>query len=83
MAQSTWVTMPGPISMARPGRPLSQFLRKYVREPLQTLLAAVPAELPELVLRMDRSEFTASLAGEALRVQRNPPDSGEAETDAH
>ncbi len=65
------------------GRPLDHFLRKYVREPIQTLLAEVPAELPELVLRMDRSEFTASLAGEELRVQRTPPDSGEAETDEH
>ena len=65
------------------GRPLSQFLRKYVREPIQTLLAEVPEELPELVLRMDRWEFAASLAGEELRVQRNTPESGEAETDAH
>ena len=65
------------------GQPLNHFLRKYVREPIQTLLAEVPEELPELVLRMDRSEFVTSLAAEELRVQRNPPDSGDAETDEH
>ena len=32
---------------------------------------------------MDRSEFIASLAAEELRVQRNPPDSGEAEAGEH
>ena len=78
VGDDAWIYLDG-----QAGRPLSQFLRKYVREPIQTLLAEVPAELPELVLRMDRSEFAASVAGEELRVQRNSPDSGEAETDAH
>ena len=78
MGDDAWAYLNG-----QAGRPLSHFLRKYVREPIQTLLAEVPEELPELVLRMDRSEFAASLAGEELRVQRNPLDSGEAATDEH
>ena len=48
-----------------------------------TSTAKASAELPELVLRMDRSEFAASVAGEELSVQRNSPDSREAETDAN
>jgi hypothetical protein len=55
------------------GATMTRFLEHYVHEPLQAILAEIPStpeELPELRLKMQRDQFTASLLGEMLIVRR-------------
>lgn len=57
------------------GTTMSRFLQIYVHAPIQALLAQVPEkteELPELRLTMAEGEFTASIQGETLKVNRHP-----------
>jgi hypothetical protein len=57
------------------GPTMSRFLGQYVHVPLAAVLAETPAtaeELPQLVLKMEREEFTAIIAGESLVVRRTP-----------
>ncbi len=57
------------------GSTMSRFLDQYVHTPLQAVLAEVPAtpeELPELLLKMERTRFTASICGESFVVRRTP-----------
>jgi hypothetical protein len=62
------------------GPTMSRFLDQYVHVPLQAVLADVPStpeELPELLLKMEREQFTASLLGQSLVVRRTPrPEEG-------
>jgi hypothetical protein len=57
------------------GGTMGRFLRKYVHEPIEALLAEVPEELPELCLRLDASQFTVTIGTEAFSVARTgaPP----------
>lgn len=52
------------------GATMSQFLEKYVRTPIQNLLAMVPQHLPDLTLQMSPTAFTAIVSGESFSVQR-------------
>jgi hypothetical protein len=57
------------------GDPMATFLEKYVRQPMERVLAAEPEEkqaLPELRLRMEATSFEADVAGDTLRIQRAP-----------
>lgn len=57
------------------GDPMGTFLDKYVRQPMEHVLAAEPAEkqsLPELRLRMEATLFEAHVAGSTLSVGRAP-----------
>ena len=62
------------------GATMGLFLEKYVRGPIQSLLAEVPDCLPDLVARMDSTGITLSVAGESLSINRLPP-SYEGESD--
>jgi hypothetical protein len=67
------------------GPTMSRFLDQYVQAPLQAVLDEVPAdpeELPELRLKMERDQFTASLLGESLVVRRTPRPEEASEPDA-
>jgi hypothetical protein len=67
------------------GPTMSRFLDQYVHEPLRAVLAEVPAapeELPELRLKMEREQFTASIQGESLVVRRTPRAEEASEPDA-
>lgn len=57
------------------GPTMSRFLDQYVHAPLQAVLSEVPAtpeELPELLLKMERDQFSASIRGESFVVRRTP-----------
>ncbi len=62
------------------GGTMAQFLERYVHEPLQAVLAALPdtpEELPELRLKMERERFIASLQDGTYLVKRTPrPEEG-------
>jgi hypothetical protein len=52
------------------GATMGRFLEKYVQEPLQSLLAEVPENLPELVLRMQNNQVSISVGGEVCTTKR-------------
>ena len=54
---------------------MAQFLEKYVREPIQALIAESPNDLPDMTLRMSDSKFEVSLPGEDLSIERHPQES--------
>lgn len=57
------------------GPTMSRFLDLYVQAPLQAVLGEMPAtpeELPDLLLKMERGCFTATILGESLVVRRTP-----------
>jgi hypothetical protein len=62
------------------GRTMAGFLEKYVREPIQALLAEVPATLPDITLRMNADEFSFTVFGETYTSKRSR--TPEPETDA-
>jgi hypothetical protein len=67
------------------GPTMARFLDQYVHKPLQAVLAEVPAtaeELQELLLKMDRNQFTASIGGNSLVVRRTPRPEEASEPDA-
>jgi len=54
---------------------MGTFLEKYVRQPMEHVLAVEPEDkqaLPELRLRMEASLFEADVAGSTLSVPRAP-----------
>jgi len=55
---------------AMAGSTMTIFLQKYVRSPIQAMLAEVPAQLPELVARMDDGGIELSIHGEIIRIRR-------------
>lgn len=57
------------------GPTMSRFLDLYVHAPLQAVLGETPStpeELPDLLLKMERGCFTATILGESLVVKRTP-----------
>lgn len=67
------------------GPTMSRFLDQYVHAPLQAVLEEVPAnseELPDLLLKMEREQFTASIGGETLIIRRTPRPEEASEPDA-
>lgn len=52
------------------GPTMGKFLKKYVHEPLQSLLAEVPAALPQLVLDMGEEEVSITIGGVAYSTKR-------------
>ena len=57
------------------GDPMATFLEKYVRAPMQHVLAAEPEErqaLPELRLTMGQTAFEAKVGGHTLHIDRAP-----------
>jgi hypothetical protein len=67
------------------GPTMSRFLDQYVQVPLQAVLADVPPnqeELPEMLLKMEREQFTVSILGESLVVKRTPRPEELSEPDA-
>jgi len=60
---------------AEAGDPMGTFLDKYVRQPMEAVLEAEPADkqsLPELRLRMEPTLFEAEIAGATLSIERAP-----------
>jgi hypothetical protein len=55
---------------AAAGPTMTTFLEKYVRSPIQSLLAEVPARLPEFVARMEDNSIVLVVAGETIRITR-------------
>jgi hypothetical protein len=54
---------------------MSRFLDQYVHAPLQAVLVGAPSspeDLPDLVLKMAREQFTALINGESLVIRRTP-----------
>ncbi|HEY7157297.1 MAG TPA: hypothetical protein VH575_25310 [Gemmataceae bacterium] len=67
------------------GPTMSRFLDLYVHTPLQAVLAEATAaseQLPALLLKMEREQFTASILGESLIVRRTPQPEGALESEA-
>jgi hypothetical protein len=67
------------------GPTMSRFLDQYVHAPLRAVLAEVPTdpeELPDLLLKMKREEFTASISGESFVIRRTPRPEEASEPDA-
>ncbi|MBE3037541.1 MAG: hypothetical protein IMZ62_01820 [Chloroflexi bacterium] len=61
------------------GPTMTTFLEKYVRAPIQSLLAEVPACLPEFVARMEDDSIILVVGGETLRIAREPTDATDEE----
>lgn len=56
------------------GATMSKFIEQYVRAPIQALLAEVPSDgLPDLTLKMDRTELIINVGGEESKIRRAPP----------
>jgi len=67
------------------GPTMSRFLDEYVHAPLQAVLSEAPTspeELPDLLLKMERDQFTASVSGESLVIRRTPRPEEASEPDA-
>lgn len=55
------------------GATMSKFIDRYVKEPIQALLSETPSEgLPELTLKMTRTELSISVDGETWTSPRAP-----------
>ena len=54
------------------GPTMTRFLGKYVHDPFQALLAAAPAELPDLLLAMGRERLTVRVGEEEFSIARAP-----------
>lgn len=52
------------------GPVMSVFLKRYIRTPLNNLLAQTPAQLPELRLAQGQDSVTLQVGGESLVVRR-------------
>ena len=52
------------------GDTMAVFLEKYVRTPLQALLAEVSQPLPDFCARMDGDSISITVAGEETRIER-------------
>lgn len=63
------------------GPTMALFLEKYVREPIQSLLAAVPRQLPEFRAQMDADSITLSIDGETFRIHRRLAEVADGEAD--
>ncbi|HQU47380.1 MAG TPA: hypothetical protein PK867_31545, partial [Pirellulales bacterium] len=63
------------------GPTMARFIEKYVREPMQSLLAAVPQRLPDFRAEMDADGITLSIAGETFRIHRGLPELMEDQAD--
>jgi len=66
------------------GDTMAHFLERYVKEPIQAILAEAPAgpELPELVLRMGKNRFVVSVTGESYTSKRTPKSSEASDKDS-
>lgn len=53
------------------GPTMALFLEKYVREPLQSLLAEAPRDLPDFQARMDANGISLSIGREVFRIDRS------------
>ena len=49
---------------------MAQFLEQYVHDPLQTLLAEEPVQLPDLQLAMGEGHLTVRVGDEELSIAR-------------
>ena len=61
------------------GRVMSVFLARYVRTPLNELLARTPARLPDLRLVQGPDSVTLQVGGDSLVVERTEGDSAQSE----
>jgi hypothetical protein len=57
---------------AMAGRTMAGFLEKYVRYPMQELLASVTEQLPQFSARIEQDSIVMGIAGEELRIKRAP-----------
>jgi hypothetical protein len=55
------------------GATMGRFLKKYVHEPLQSLLAEVPQTLPQLVMDMGTEEVSIAVGGVVYSTKRIAP----------
>jgi hypothetical protein len=53
------------------GPTMSTFLTKYVRDPIKSLLAEVPEQLPEFRARVEEGAIILTVGDESLRIQRS------------
>jgi hypothetical protein len=54
------------------GPTMAKFLENYVRRPINDLLQAVPAEMPEMTLAMAANHFTVRIGSETFSIERRP-----------
>jgi hypothetical protein len=52
------------------GPTMARFLEKYVRAPMEAMLAEVPVQLPEFIARMEGSRITLLVGGQAMVIDR-------------
>ncbi len=56
------------------GATMSKFIKRYVRDPIQALLAEIPSDgLPDLTLTMSSTELSINVGGESSKIRRAPP----------
>ena len=54
------------------GDTMATFISRYVQQPIQALLNAAPMELPDICFRFRNNELLIDVAGEQLRLLRDP-----------
>jgi hypothetical protein len=63
------------------GTTMARFLEKYVHDPFESLLAEVPATLPDLVLTMDDEAVSITVGGEVHVTKRSAPEAAHGDSD--
>jgi len=66
------------------GKTMSQFLERYVHEPIEALLKEVPdvpEQLPQITFTMKSGELLVKVAGDTLRLKRTPLEEEAADAD--
>jgi len=64
------------------GATMSIFIERYVRDPIQALLAEVPTDgLPALTLTMSSTELSINVGGEETKIRRAPPSQQDIESE--
>lgn len=54
------------------GETMATFLKKYVHDPIDSLLREAPDNLPDMLLQMRNNNIVITLGAEELRVKRSP-----------
>jgi len=72
------------------GHTMATFLKKYVHDPIDSLLQEAPNNLPDMLLQVRNNDIVITVAAEELRVKRSPgqevpgePDRFPADSDEH
>jgi hypothetical protein len=60
---------------------MAVFLEKYVRQPMDSLVAAERPDLPDLLARMDEETISITIGGETIVIPRLPAEESPDEHD--